>query len=206
MDTEDHKSPFSEWIRSPQTMIALAAVLLSVCGLFVSFYEASLIREHQRASVWPNVEVHPSMNPGVVRIFVQNTGIGPAYIQAAAVTYNGVVQPNWDSMVDSLEFIKKGNKGYVSLINGRVLPPRSEQELIFRIESVPEIQGRGLADAINQAIEDEVIDVVVCSCSVYDECWTTAMLDVIKRAKGKDVPTRDERKVASCSAAKVSGI
>src|SRR5690606_12975086 len=98
------------------------------------------------------------------------------------------------------------NTGYMSLINGRVLPPSSEQELIFRIESVPEIQGRGLADAINQAIEDEVIDVVVCSCSVYDECWTTAMLDVIKRAKGKDVPSREERKVESCSDAEVSGI
>lgn len=45
MDTEDHKSEFSDWIRSPQTMIALSAVLLSVCGLFISIYETTLIRE-----------------------------------------------------------------------------------------------------------------------------------------------------------------
>ena len=44
MDTGDHKSEFSDWIRSPQTMIALSAVILSVCGLFISMYEASLIR------------------------------------------------------------------------------------------------------------------------------------------------------------------
>ncbi len=77
MDTEDHKSTFSEWIRSPQTMIALSAVLLSVCGLFISIYETSLIREQQLASVWPNVEVSPSINDGDLKIFVQNTGIGP---------------------------------------------------------------------------------------------------------------------------------
>ncbi len=38
-------------------LVALSALLLSVCGLFISIYEASLIRRSQRASVWPYVEV-----------------------------------------------------------------------------------------------------------------------------------------------------
>ncbi len=51
------QQPFSTWIMLPQTLIGLSAVLLSVCGLFIAIYEASLIRQAQRASVWPYVEV-----------------------------------------------------------------------------------------------------------------------------------------------------
>lgn len=206
MDTEDHKSPFSEWIRSPQTMIALAAVLLSVCGLFISIYETSLIREQQRASVWPNVEVAPSINPGTLRIFVQNTGVGPALIQSAAVFYKGETKADWGEVVNSFEFERIGITDYQSLINGRVLPPDSEQELIFRIESSPENPQADLAGMLSKSIVQGELDVQLCYCSVYDECWTANMSDVMKRAQGKAVPTRETRKVESCFGMEESGI
>ncbi len=49
--------PFSTWIMRPQTLIGLSALLLSLCGLSIAIYEASLIRQALRASVWPYVEV-----------------------------------------------------------------------------------------------------------------------------------------------------
>ncbi len=51
MTSEDKdRASFSQWILRPQTMIALSALLLSLCGLFISIYEASLIREAQRGA------------------------------------------------------------------------------------------------------------------------------------------------------------
>ena len=206
MDTDDHKSEFSDWIRSPQTMIALSAVLLSVCGLVISFYEASLIREQQRASVWPNVEVSPSINDGDLKIFVQNTGIGPARIIKASVTYKDEVKEDWNNVVESFEYEETGISGYQSLIKGRVLPPTSSQELIFRMESTVENSDVNLADQLSRAILEQDLDVKLCYCSVYDECWTANMSDVTKRNEGESVPTRDERKVSSCSGVEESGI
>lgn len=207
MDTEDHKSPFSEWIRSPQTMIALSAVLLSLCGLFISIYEASLIREQQRASVWPNVEITASINPGDLKIFVQNTGVGPARIQNASVVYKEEVKANWGEVVQSIEYDKVANmSSYQSLINGRVLPLNSPQELIFRIQSPSDKLESDLAGKLSKAILNEELDVRLCYCSVYDECWTASMMDVTKRAQGKSVLTREERKVESCPVEEESGI
>lgn len=206
MDTEDHKSTFSEWIRSPQTMIGLSAILLSLCGLFIAIYETSLIREQQRASVWPNVEVSPSINDGVLRIFVQNTGIGPARIIKASVIHRDEVKKNWDEMINAFEYEDEGNSGYQSLIKGRVLPPASPQELIFRIESSSENRDSNLADQLSKAIMAENIDVKLCYCSVYNECWTASMSDVMKRARGEQVLTREEKEVANCSAMEESGI
>lgn len=205
MDTEDHKSPFSEWIRSPQTLIALSAVLLSICGLFISIYETTLIREQQRASVWPNVEIGPSINPGDLKIFVQNTGVGPARIRSAVVIYKGEVKANWDDLADSFEYERSGTS-YQSLINGRVLPPNSPQELIFRIESDVEDEASNLADILSRSILQEEFDVRLCYCSVYDECWTSNMLDVTKRSQGKVVASREEQKVRSCAGGEESGI
>lgn len=199
MDTDDHKSPFSEWIRSPQTMIALSAVLLSVCGLFISIYETSLIREQQRASVWPNVEIAPSINPGDLKIFVQNTGVGPARIQTASVIYKDDVKADWGEVVRAIKYDKVDNmSSYQSLINGRVLPFNSNQELIFRIQSPSDKPESDLAGKLSKAILNEELDVRLCYCSVYDECWTASMLDVTKRAQGKAVLTREERKVERC--------
>lgn len=87
----DHQ-PFSKWITRPETLIGLSALLLSLCGLFIAIYEASLIRQSQRASVWPYVEVGGTINPDRISLRVQNTGVGPARIRAAAVTYKGETQ------------------------------------------------------------------------------------------------------------------
>lgn len=77
---------FKQWIMQPESMIGIAALILSICGLFISFYEASLIRDYQRASVWPNIEIGPSFEKDDVAFHIRNTGIGPARIKAANVT------------------------------------------------------------------------------------------------------------------------
>lgn len=44
MIEENVEESFADWITSPQMLVGLSAILLSLCGLFVSIYEASLMR------------------------------------------------------------------------------------------------------------------------------------------------------------------
>jgi hypothetical protein len=206
MDTDDHKSKFSDWIRSPQTMIALSAVVLSVCGLFISIYETSLIREQQRASVWPNIEIGTSIANDSLKIFVQNSGIGPARIMKASVSYQGEVKNNWADVINSFNYRNDEMSDYQSLIQGSVLPPDSEKELIFRVTSFEENPQTNLAIQMGRSIMQENLNVNICYCSVYDECWTTQLSHLIKKANGDQIPSREERRVSSCSAFEQSGI
>ena len=195
---------FSQWITDPQTIIALSAVLLSVCGLFIALYEASLIRRQQRAAVWPHVEVGASIQRGNrVALLVQNTGVGPARIGAAAVTYEGETKDNWEALIRSLGQDPDSVNIYRSLINGRVLPAGSQE----RIFSVSEGQGPTALDlmrTLEREIGEGTLDATVCYCSVYDECWTSTLQDMMGRFRGEVTP--GAREVESCEVMERSGI
>ncbi len=131
-ETEDPAS-FSRWIARPQSLIALSAVLLSVCGVFIATYEATLVRRQQRASVWPHLEVAASMSRERVELWVKNVGIGPARVRTAAVSQGGETRKDWADLIRRAGVDPKEVGSYYSLINGRVLPLDSEREVIWRV-------------------------------------------------------------------------
>ena len=105
----------------PEMIVAVATIFLSICGLFIALYEASIARRAERASVWPHVEVATSVRGTRVEIFVRNTGVGPARIRAANVSHNGIVMNNWADLLQSLEVDASRISSEFSLIGGRVL-------------------------------------------------------------------------------------
>lgn len=199
-------SGFREWLSRPEVMIGLSAVVLSVCGLFVSIYETSLVRQEQRASVWPRVEVGSSFSDDRVRIHVRNTGVGPARVRAAAVIHAGDTLGDWTDMLRGVadEEIELRGRTY-SLINGRVLPPEPEREVIFEIEEDEVVAPDGLLDSLQRSVLDGSVDVTVCYCSVYDECWNSALQGLQARMRGEWSSTEAAR-VESCAAAARSRI
>lgn len=201
---EPRPEPFRRWISRPQTIIALSAVVLSVCGLFISIYEASLIRIHHRASVWPHVAVTPSLNPGSVRLFIQNTGVGPARIETAAVTVGEQPKGDWGDLVRSIVKDGRGTNRYQSLIIGRVLAPNSEEKIFELSVDTMDAAGSSAITAMQNKILEGDIDVLVCYCSIYDQCWQSSMQEILSRSKGIDTPRY--RRVDSCADMRVSGI
>lgn len=199
-------SGFREWLSRPEVMIGLSAVVLSVCGLFVSIYETSLIRQEQRASVWPRVEVGSSFNDEGVRFHVRNTGVGPARVRAAAVIHGGDTLGDWTDMLRSVAGggVELRGRTY-SLINGRVLPPDPQREVIFEIEEDEVVAPEGLLDSLQRSVLDGSVDVTVCYCSVYDECWISALQGLQARMRGEWSSTGTAR-VESCAAAARSRI
>lgn len=94
--------------------------------------------------------------------------------------------------------------GYHSLINGRVLPPNSEKITILRVSRDSAEAPGVLMQRLRESIVERNLDVRVCYCSVYDECWTARMHDVVGRAQGVAVPS--SRPAESCETAPSSGI
>lgn len=90
------------WYREPETFVALAALIVSVSALAVGIYEASLQRAHDRAEVWPRLEITTWVTPTGAELRLENTGIGPALIRSVVVTVDGKPQRSWDGVLRAL--------------------------------------------------------------------------------------------------------
>jgi hypothetical protein len=95
-------SEMRPWYTQPETFVAVAALIVSLSALGVGVYEASLQRSHDRAEVWPNLEVSVFAGPDGARIQAENTGLGPAVVEAIAVSLDGRAQTNWRSVLATL--------------------------------------------------------------------------------------------------------
>ena len=187
-------------------IVAISALMLSLCGLFIAVYEATLVRQSQRASVWPHVQVGVSITSESITMHVQNTGVGPARIEAAAVYYNGEKQKDWLSLLRNFVGEKADSVSFnLSLINGTVLPTSSEQQPIFNISTDYNGVEEDLIHELGRSILQGDIDVTVCYSSVFGECWTGSLLDVLGRSQGKQ-SANGSGAIGDCESAPRSGI
>lgn len=90
------------WYREPETFIAVAALVVSLSAVGVGIYEAQLQRAHDRAEVWPHVEISTFVTPKGASLYVENTGLGPALIKSVVVTVDGTPRRNWDDVLHAL--------------------------------------------------------------------------------------------------------
>ena len=157
-----------------ELLVGGSAVLIGVCALGVSLYEASLMREEQRAAVIPLVELSRSYNWGTpddptrnarLTLQAENVGIGPARIGDFRVTVDGVARTSWREAMQAL----LGTDGPIrygqSTINGRTIPP-DRTVTMFNLGDVE----------LTRDIIEEFgrLDFEACFCSIFDECWTTS--------------------------------
>lgn len=153
---------------SPDMIAALSAVLIGVCALGVSIYQANIMREQsrmmraeQRASVWPNVAVEYSYTEEAFRLRLVNTGIGPAKIGPTHVTFNGKPVQTWAELLELVHPEKSVRITY-SQVGNRVLPAGD-------FETVLTVADAAVADSVQAQIERLAVE--ICYCSIYEECW-----------------------------------
>ena len=155
-----------------EMLVAVSAVLIGVCALGVSLYEASLMREEQRAAVLPILELGRSIHVSPddagpddwrLSIHAQNVGIGPARILDFLVTVDGVPQPTWGAAMRKLLGRDIDVQYGQSSINGRTIPPDRSVTMFDLVDT-------HLASEIVDGFER--LDFSACYCSVFDECWT----------------------------------
>lgn len=157
---------------NPEMVVGASAVVIGVCALLVSLYEARLMRQEQRSSVLPIVELGRSHyvtddETGTDRwrlsTHASNVGIGPARIQDFRVTVDGKPYRTWGSAMEAL--IGVGDIRYgQSTINGRTIPADRDVTMF-------DLSDRQHSAAIVR--EFHRLDFEACFCSVFDECWTS---------------------------------
>lgn len=177
----------------------MAAIVLSICGLFIALYEASIARRAERASVWPHIEVAASVRGTRVGVWVRNTGVGPARIRAANVSHEGTVLPDWAALLRTLDIDVGNITREFSLIGGRVLGVDSESEMIFAIDVKAESSDPEATLRLAAPLFDGSVDVVLCYCSVYDECWIARSSDIMTRSRISKAPEDEEERVDCAS-------
>src|SRR5205823_10620728 len=90
------------WYREPQSFIALTALVVSLSAVAVGIYEASLQRAHDRAEVWPHLELSTYAMPTGAELRLENSGIGPAIVHSIVVSVDGRPQHNWAEVVEAI--------------------------------------------------------------------------------------------------------
>lgn len=73
------------------TIISIAATIVSVCALFLSVYQTVLSRQQQSAAVWPKLVVRNAYfsDGDFYRLNIRNVGIGPAIIKDVSIAQAG---------------------------------------------------------------------------------------------------------------------
>ena len=159
-------------------LLAGVAFFVSVCTLFVYIYQARMMREQQRVSVWPYLESHSS---DVVdyRICVDNKGVGPAIIRKVEIVVDGKVVPDNKALITAV-LGPEWKMGYEnSTLNGRVLAP-GEEIVMLKIPDLKE--GR----AFEAKLRAHPFDLRITYCSIYGDCWENSG-DLVSRRPAQNL-------------------
>lgn len=85
-----------------QSIGTALAMIISLSAMFISLYEASIMKSQQSAMVWPYLDLSQQYNNEGFAIEVSNKGTGPAIITSVQVDYNGLPIESIDVLMDSL--------------------------------------------------------------------------------------------------------
>jgi membrane-associated protease RseP (regulator of RpoE activity) len=150
------------WYRQPDTFIALAALVVSVSAVVVGLYEAALQRRHDRAEVWPHLEVSTFASDRGATVTLTNSGIGPGIVQSVVVTLDGRQVRSWGDVVRSL-LGKPAESATITTVAGTALRPGDRVQLL----GLPPSQ---MPSPFWETIRR--VRVSICYASVFDQYWT----------------------------------
>ncbi|MEZ7493556.1 hypothetical protein QO198_18575 [Pseudoalteromonas distincta] len=74
---------------SLSAVTAFTSLLVAICAMFITFWQAHLSRKHNKLSVKPHIAVHKVAITGKTpEIRIINKGVGPAFINSINLNYN----------------------------------------------------------------------------------------------------------------------
>jgi len=150
------------WYREPESFIAIAALVVSISAVAVGVYEAALQRAHDRAEVWPHVEVGTFTTPTDATLYVENTGVGPAVISSIVFTLDGKPRTNWNDLVTAwLDKAAPSHFGRSTVAAHSLRAGDKVVVLDLPMNAIPD----GFWDYIHR------VGVTICYRSVFDEYW-----------------------------------
>ena len=177
-------------------VLPLAALFVSFVSIFIAWHHGQIMRDlvHQNeriveAESLPYVDISTSdleadRRTPAFRLTVQNQGVGPARIAEVEMTVHGQPVADFKTLIDHccapglLQTTQRGRKQLSAIRNGDVIQSSLRDRMIRPGEAVDMVEWR--ENAANQAVIDllrsgfasDVVNMSICYCSVFDECWT----------------------------------
>lgn len=179
--------------------VAVSVVVISVASLFVAVFQGIVMQRTLEASVVPVIQ-YGSGNYNLEReewrltLSFTNTGLGPAEVRSFRMFWDG------EEILDTSELLVRccvpdsvpveQRAGFVrqafvdgqlaflfDSIEGRYLAPQESVEYVtaLRPDATTQPNGRVIWDALDEIRRD--IEVEICYCSVFDDCWQARFPD-----------------------------
>lgn len=149
---------------SADRWIAFSAVIVALCALIVSVHEGRATREHDRLSVKPYLEIDFDYTDKGAGFLLLNEGLGPAVIRSFVVHVDGKPQRTWHTATDALG-LPKTHTWFKRVPSPNIIwRPHDQEQRVFWIDKSP------ASDQLKE--QQHRVDIKVCYCSLYDECWS----------------------------------
>lgn len=115
-----------------ETVTAICAVVIAVASLVVSVYQTRAMRQHNRHSVRPILQLHRGWPAGgKAGIRLVNSGLGPAVIVESTLTVDGEVVGAWNATTaDLIRERLSPRPSAVTFNQAEVIPTDYEQYLL----------------------------------------------------------------------------
>lgn len=147
------------------SIIAVSAVIISLCALLVSLQEVRIMREQQKATMFPFITVSRHYSDKGFKVIARNSGTGLARINSVEITNGTDYYTSWLDIInsylpDSLAF------GYdllrTNTINELMITPNEKVELFSVLWS-----------PATRLLEERTrnLDIVVCYSSLLNDHW-----------------------------------
>lgn len=179
----------------------VSAVIVSIMALFVSRAQMMSYQRTQKAAVMPVIDIDMGYmvdgeGKDYFEISLNNAGSGVAYIQRVKVTQNGEPFEDYAAFEDAImtrrmrswaKLTARPASGY--LRSGERIVPRRYFMGAARTDLPAYLRGEWGAPV-------DGVDVTICYCSVFEDCWTKAFLDrkrpqPVESCGAGDVPDDD---------------
>ncbi|MFN8341624.1 MAG: hypothetical protein U0V64_08160 [Cyclobacteriaceae bacterium] len=150
----------------PDFIVAALAVMIGLLTMIVYIYQARVMSRQLHASVWPYLEVVFSQGEAGLAIYVINKGVGPAMVRQNEILVDGV---RWtEDTIDSLLVSMVGrpiNRTFTTVQGSVVM---AGEKIPFLLVPTP-----ADAVALDSAFRHHRLEMRLCYCSIYDDCWRT---------------------------------
>ena len=173
-----------------ETVGSIAAIVVGVAALFVSWDQARVMRAQQHASVLPAIQIDGyrarQAETSSIGLRVRNAGVGPAIISSVDLARLG--EPSEDFAPIAALLPEGYDLSWATMI-GRVIAAG---------ETVDAVSFHWPSDALNAETTEALAaewaswDVTICYCSVFERCWIAETRGVGDRARDvKACPSPD---------------
>lgn len=162
-------------------ILSVIAIVISLSALGVSVFEVTSIKDSQKASVWPYLEITQNYSADGFKVTVTNKGIGPALLGNVGLYYDDQSVTSSDQLDAVIRDVIGPERAFsydtymMRVVSNGVLSP-GEEVVLFGVPWTADTR------AFVQNVSKDVT-AKGCYCSVYDDCWSVAFDGVPKKTK-----------------------